>query len=121
MLSETRKRSADDRVLREPFDDDLTVVSLLDHDVVAKIDPLQKGCDLVFSVVASRADDEAEIDLRRRPAVHARFRASSTNSCGSSSSARTLGARSIAASAFSTRPRAASPARATEFASVFRR
>ena len=38
----------------------------LDRDAVGEVDPLQDGRDLVLAVRAGRADDEREVELRRR-------------------------------------------------------
>ena len=80
--------------------------------------------DLVLAVRAERADDEREVDLRRcaERAAHASLRVSSTNSGGSSASARTDGSRPERGERRDRRSRVATRRRAaSEFASVLRR
>ena len=71
----------------------------LDRDAVGQVDPLEDGGDLVPAVVAERADDERQVQLRGRGrTVHAgRASARATNSGGASSSARAAGSRAIVA------------------------
>ena len=76
--------------------------------------------DLVLAVGAQRADDEREVDLRRRRRVRPRAhrgapRASATNSPGSSASARTSGRRRSLRAPPTACSRVATPASASEF------
>src|SRR5262245_21198740 len=92
-----------------------------ERDVVAEVEALENGHDLMLAVGAPRSDDERKVDLGRCKGPHLRAFASATNSEGSSASARMLGSRSIAVSASTARSRCATPASSSEFGSVFRR
>src|SRR5204863_3033294 len=93
----------------------------IELDPVGQPESLVKGQELVLAVVAQGADDEREIDLRRRRSFHRSAAASATNSGGVRASARVAGSRPIAASATAARARVASPASSSEFGSVLRR
>src|SRR5439155_3326949 len=101
---------------------DAQLVRILDLDAIGEIDALQNGHDLVVAVVALWADDEREVNLRaRRRALHARAFASSTNSRGSSASARVSTCRPTERNASSAFWRVATPLKASEVGRVFRR
>src|SRR5262249_6966758 len=112
----------DDRrmiAVRRHRDVDPLPVRARDLDVVVEIDALEHGDDLVLAVVARRADDERQVDLRVGP--HASAAASATNSSGASSSARTFASRPIAPSATTAGSRVTTELSAGELASVLRR
>ena len=93
-----------DRVLGEALDREL--VGGLEHDVVVDLHALEHREDLVLTVAANRSDDEAEVDLGVGARVHyPRCFPSSTNSSGSSSSARARVGCPIAVRPSSTRER----------------
>ena len=86
-------------VTRQPFDPSIAVSAVpdervgrvsgdagdsggLDPDPVAQVDALVDGQELVLAVLAQRADDEGEVDLRRRRPDHRSASASATNSPG---------------------------------------
>ena len=115
----------DERVVREARRRAVASASRK-RDLVGEREPLEHGDDLVLAVAPQRADDEREVELRRRVPRRARAQrtsasASATNSSGASASARTSRPRPIAASAATTSSRLATPASASEFASVLRR
>src|SRR6266511_2809424 len=119
-LGELGESTRDERVPGEAVDGETR--RRLDQDPVGEGKPLVDREELVVAVLPARADDECEIELRRgSPAAHSRALASSTNSLGSSSSARTAGPRPIAPSAATAWSREARPASSSEFASVLRR
>src|SRR4029079_9454232 len=63
-----------------------------DGEPVGERDALVHRDELVVAVITARADDEREVDLGGGDAAsHRSASASATNSCGSSSSARTSG------------------------------
>ena len=92
------------------------------QDAVGEVEALHDGRHLVLAVVAERADDEREVELRgRRRAVHAaRASARATNSGGSSSSARAAARGRSPPAPPPPRP-VARPASSSEFGSVLRR
>ena len=83
----------------------------------ASVDPLERRHDLVLAVVAQRADDEREVDLRGGAArVSGARSASATNSGGVELlGAHVAGSRPIASSAVGRRARSATPASSSEF------
>src|SRR5439155_14316349 len=86
------------------------------------VEALVDGAELVLAVVAFGADDEREVDLgRRRRAGDRSASASPTNSAGRSASARVAGSRPMPSRARAASSRDATPASASEFASVLRR
>src|SRR5688572_8341594 len=114
-----RECRPDEGVLREALDGEAVAECQLD--TVREREPLQDGHDLVLAIRARRPDDEREVQLRGgRGACHS-ARVSSTNSCGSSASARTPGSRPIRSSAAAASSRVASPDSSSEFGSVLRR
>ena len=75
------ERRAHDRVVREAVDARLGRAARPRR--VGEVEPLEDRHDLVLAVVAARADDEREVDLRRRPSAplaHREPRVSATNS-----------------------------------------
>ena len=79
---------------------------------VAEVDPLEDRDDLVQAVAAPRADDEREVDLRRRDGPRRRScdqLGEPENSSGASSSARTFAGRPSSARAAPPRSRSARP------------
>src|SRR6266516_876882 len=118
--SELGESTRDERVPGKPVDGETR--RGLDPDAVSESESLVNRQELVIAVLPARANDECEIELRRSsPAAHSRALASSTNSLGSSSSARTAAPRPIAPSAATAWSREARPASSSEFASVLRR
>src|SRR5438445_1978092 len=101
---------------------DLRALGNTHLDAIRERDALIHGRDLVHAVRTPRADDEREVEFRRRDAsLHGSARASVTNSGGGSSSARVAGGRPTVSRARTASARAASPLSSTEFASVLRR
>ena len=96
------QRITDERVLRKTVD--LEAGPRGERDPVGEIDPLEHRRHLVLAVRPERADDEREVDLRRRPcAAHRSASARATNSRGSSASARMSAGRPIVSSACAAR------------------
>src|SRR5262249_61731248 len=81
------ERRTHQRVLGEALDPKLG--RFLELDPVDEVDALEDGQDFVLSVVAQRAYDQSEVDLRRGGSTaHRNASLSARNSAGASASAR---------------------------------